>query len=142
MKNKSMQGNVSKWTKPERRFRMLLVRSGVKHVCHWPVTGTRRVSDFKVGRHVVFVDGRFWHDPGRFPKSTRGFWPDKIRRNAERDRDTDRIVRRLGLIPLRVWDDEPEAWLRALSRLRAPPFASSEVGRSSRRRTRAFDSKS
>jgi DNA mismatch endonuclease (patch repair protein) len=58
----------------------------------------------------VFVDGCFWHgcpDHGRREHGTNAwYWPEKIERNWQRDRDTDARLTAAGWTPLRVWEHE------------------------------------
>jgi DNA mismatch endonuclease (patch repair protein) len=63
------------------------------------------------GRKIaVFVDSAWWHGhpsrwrPGRHPER----WDDKIRRNRERDRKVNEMLRRDGWTVLRLWDFELE----------------------------------
>ena len=50
-------------------------------------------------RLAVMVDGCFWHgcqEHYRKPKSNRGYWTPKIRRNAERDREATAALEAAG----------------------------------------------
>ena len=50
----------SRNTGPERRFRMMLVRAGIRHELHPRIPGIpRRSADFRIGDAFVFVHGRF-----------------------------------------------------------------------------------
>ena len=77
-----------------------------------PLVHLRRTADvvFPKARVAVFVDGCFWHgcpDHGRREHRTNGwYWPDKIRRNVERDRDTDQKLSAQGWQVIRVWEHE------------------------------------
>jgi DNA mismatch endonuclease (patch repair protein) len=105
----------SRWTLPERRVHLCLVRNRVPHRCHFQIPGTKRSADFKVGDLLVFVDGRFWHDPMHRTRTMSPYWRDKVARNALRDRETRLICRRLGYRVVRLWDDDP----RLLPKLKA-----------------------
>lgn len=109
----------SKWTKPERRVRMILVREGLRHECHWKIPGTSMSVDFKVGPVCILVDGRFWHDRRGRTSHMGQFWVDKVFQNERRDRRKRRILRSLGLRTFRVWDSDlaPKRYARAKSRL-------------------------
>jgi DNA mismatch endonuclease (patch repair protein) len=110
----------------ELRFLELLKRARV--------TGWRRNAPligrpdlvFRNERIAVFLDGCFWHACPQCararaapPKSNVAYWSDKLRRNAERDREVTLSLRRDGWIVLRIWEHvirrEPR---RAVGRLR------------------------
>lgn len=65
-----------------------------------------------VGRKVaIFCDSSFWHGRG-YPetgaqfKSNRDFWLEKIQRNIARDEQVNLMLRELGWVVLRFWDDQ------------------------------------
>jgi DNA mismatch endonuclease (patch repair protein) len=58
---------------------------------------------------VVFVNGCFWHgcpQHWRCPKTNRSFWTQKIIRNAERQAEVLRELRRSGYRVVVVWEHE------------------------------------
>lgn len=60
-------------------------------------------------RLAVFVDGCFWHGCPKHatqPKANARFWRDKIARNQARDRQVNRLLRKLGWRVLRIWEHE------------------------------------
>lgn len=62
---------------------------------------------FRELRVAVFVDGCFWHAcplHGTKPLGNRVFWKKKFARNAERDREVTRTLRKAGWKVLRVWE--------------------------------------
>ena len=62
---------------------------------------------FRRERVAVFVDGCFWHACPRhatMPANNRAFWKAKLARNAERDREVTRTLRKAGWRVLRVWE--------------------------------------
>ena len=62
---------------------------------------------FRAAKLAVFVDGCFWHACPRhatMPRSNRAFWKAKLTRNAARDREVTRALRRAGWRVLRVWE--------------------------------------
>lgn len=78
---------------------------------------------FRNAKLAVFVDGCFWHGcplHGRTPKSRVAFWTAKIARNAERDREVRRALRKRGWRVLHIWEHELARWnvTRLLSRIR------------------------
>jgi DNA mismatch endonuclease (patch repair protein) len=83
------------------------------------ITGWRRNAPvfgkpdfvFRCERVAVFVDGCFWHRHrgckyAYTPKSRLEFWLPKFARNAERDREVTRVLRREGWKVVRVWECE------------------------------------
>ena len=62
---------------------------------------------FRRERVAVFVDGCFWHRCPRHatkPVNNRAFWEAKLARNAARDREVTRFLRRDGWRVVRVWE--------------------------------------
>ena len=78
-----------------------------------PLRGIRRRADIVFRRDciAVFVDGCFWHccpEHATWPKANAAWWREKLRRNVERDRDTDRRLRAEGWLVIRIWEhDDP-----------------------------------
>ncbi len=79
------------------------------------ITGWRRNAPlfgkpdfvFRTARLAVFVDGCFWHACPRhatMPRNNRAFWKAKLTRNAARDREVTRTLRKAGWRVLRVWE--------------------------------------
>lgn len=76
---------------------------------------------FREVRLAVFVDGCFWHGcprHGTQPKGNAAFWRKKISINRARDRRVNRVLRRAGWHPLRVWEHELKNKDCLLARLR------------------------
>jgi DNA mismatch endonuclease (patch repair protein) len=76
-----------------------------------PVPSIRRRGDFvfRRARLVVFVDGCFWHScpiHASSPRANAEWWREKLAANVERDRHTDRVLRREGWTVVRVWEHE------------------------------------
>ena len=62
---------------------------------------------FRRQRLAVFVDGCFWHGCARHlrvPRDNRPYWKHKIARNLQRDRQTNRHLRRAGWRVVRIWE--------------------------------------
>ena len=56
---------------------------------------------------AIFVDGCFWHGcPEHYikPKSNRGYWLPKIRKNVKRDNTVDKHLKTQGWRVVRVWE--------------------------------------
>lgn len=68
--------------------------------------------DFLINKKLaVFVDGCFWHKcPEHYsePKSRKGFWIPKIKKNIIRDRKVTRKLRKDGYSVLRFWEHDVE----------------------------------
>ncbi|MCA2357762.1 very short patch repair endonuclease [Mycobacterium intracellulare] len=107
-----MQANKGRDTNPELALRSAVHSLGLRYrVSTPPLKGLRRTADlvFRKARVAVFLDGCFWHGcPQHHTVATTnaGFWADKVRRNQERDRDTDRRLTEAGWLAVRIWEHE------------------------------------
>ncbi|HEV2771530.1 MAG TPA: very short patch repair endonuclease [Thermoleophilaceae bacterium] len=109
-----MRANRSSDTAPELALRSALHRRGLRYRVHLriAVAGGRPIRAdiaFPRQRVAIFVDGCFWHDcpeHGELPQANREFWRTKFRRNVERDRRHDRLLRATGWQVVRVWEHE------------------------------------
>ncbi len=77
-----------------------------KHVARLP--GKPDLANTK-RKWAIFVHGCFWHSHGGCklasnPKSNRGYWIEKLRRNRERDHRKIAALRALGFSVLVVWE--------------------------------------
>lgn len=64
---------------------------------------------FRREKVALFVDGCFWHRcplHSKIPENNREFWKQKLARNTERDRLSNRELRRAGWICLRMWEHD------------------------------------
>jgi DNA mismatch endonuclease (patch repair protein) len=110
-----MQQQKRRDTKPEMALRKALHAAGLRYRVEQPVIpGLRRRADvmFRTAKVAVFVDGCFWHscpEHGTAPTANRHWWREKLDRNQERDRDTDRLLLEAGWLPVRVWEHEDMA---------------------------------
>ena len=101
-------------TKPELAVRSMLHHMGYRF----------RVSDKKLPgkpdivlpkyRTVIFVHGCFWHrHPGcKFtytPKSRLEFWSRKFGENVKRDKNNISLLKKIGWLPIVVWECEIES---------------------------------
>ncbi|QDQ96339.1 very short patch repair endonuclease [Tomitella fengzijianii] len=109
---RSMKSNRGRDTGPERAIRSLVHAAGLRYrVSARPLPDVRRTADlvFRPTKVAVFVDGCFWHRcPEHFtmPKANHEYWEPKIRRNVERDRETDALLGEAGWLVLRFWEHE------------------------------------
>lgn len=99
-------------TAPEVALRRELFARGLRFRIDHPLPGmSRRRGDvvFTRVRLAVFVDGCFWHAcplHATTPAARRTWWEDKLRRNVERDRDTDARLKQQGWRVMRFWEHE------------------------------------
>ena len=99
-------------TGPEVALRQEMHRRGMRYRLSWPVPGAkRRTIDVALpGRCVaVFIDGCFWHGcpvHATWPRANAEWWAQKIRRNCERDLETDRLLADQGWRVVRIWEHE------------------------------------
>lgn len=99
----------SRNTKPEIQFRKYVWNKGMKgYRLHTKLRGKPDLY-FPKSKIAVFIDGCFWHQcPTCFkkPKSNKKYWGIKIRKNTERDLDTDIFLENNGIHVLRLWEHE------------------------------------
>lgn len=107
-----MQAQRTRDTSPEIAVRRLLHARGLRYrVDQAPLPGLRRRADVVFGpaRVAVYVDGCFWHQcpqHGNQPRANSGYWEPKLRRNRERDAETDRLLAEAGWTVVRAWEHE------------------------------------
>ena len=107
-----MKGNRRRDTKPEMAVRRAVHALGLRYrVDARPLPGLNRRADlvFAGARCATFVDGCVWHgcpDHGMDARTNATYWSEKIRRNMERDVETDRLLVAAGWLPIRVWEHE------------------------------------
>src|SRR4051794_9433379 len=122
-----MSGQRSADTTPELAVRRALHAVGLRYFVHRrPEPDLRRTADIVFPRAMVavFVDGCFWHgcpDHGNTPRANTWYWPTKIARNIERDKETTACLQAKGWLTIRVWEHEQpyEAAQRIASAVRA-----------------------
>ncbi|MEV4474192.1 very short patch repair endonuclease [Nonomuraea sp. NPDC049504] len=108
----SMKSNKNRDTKPELALRRAVHALGLRYrVATRPISALRRTADlvFPRIRVAVFLDGCFWHGCPRHhtvAKTNASFWAEKVRRNRERDQETDRLLADAGWSVVRVWEHE------------------------------------
>jgi DNA mismatch endonuclease (patch repair protein) len=99
-------------TLPELAIRSELHRRGLRfRVDRAPLPGLRSRADIVFGpaRVAVYVDGCFWHscpEHGTKPKANAEWWESKLKRNQQRDAETDRTLREQGWEVVRIWEHE------------------------------------
>lgn len=110
-------------TVPEMLIRREAHRRGLRYRVDASLPGMpRRRADlvFSGPRVAVFIDGCFWHScPTHVsvPKANHEWWVAKLRRNAERDRETEEHLKVLDWLVLRFWEhEEPGVVVDAVER--------------------------
>jgi DNA mismatch endonuclease (patch repair protein) len=101
----------SKNTKPELDIRHTLYRLGYRYRLHRKDLPGVPDLTFPGRKKVLFVHGCFWHAHdgcgiAHRPESRRSFWDEKFRRNKERDKDNERLLREDGWDVHIVWECE------------------------------------
>jgi len=98
----------SKDTSIEVSLRKALWGAGIRYRKNYrEIPGTPDIAITKY-QIAIFCDGEFWHGKdweakkGKL-KSNREYWIDKIERNINRDRETDRDLYGMGWVVLRFW---------------------------------------
>jgi DNA mismatch endonuclease (patch repair protein) len=107
-----MEAAKPKDTLPEIKLRTALEEIGIHfEVDVKPIENLQRRADILVreDKIAVFVDGCFWHGcpiHGTQAKANAEFWADKIKRNKERDADTNRRLEADGWTVIRIWEHD------------------------------------
>lgn len=110
----------------EVRLRMALTLNRISGWILHP-KGFAGSPDFLFTKHriAVFVDGCFWHGClkcGHIPRNNRAFWKEKIRKNKQRDRATNRSLKQQRVASFRIWEHSlksPSEVSRVVKRLRS-----------------------
>ncbi|MFC9962252.1 very short patch repair endonuclease [Streptomyces nigra] len=107
-----MQGNRSRDTRPELALRRAIHARGLRYrVGVRPLPSLRRTADlvFTRCKVAVFLDGCFWHgcpEHHSLAATNSSFWAEKVRKNRDRDADTNRRLADAGWLVIRVWEHE------------------------------------
>jgi len=112
-RSKNMRNIRGKDTSIEIILRKALWHQGIRYRKNYgqlPGSPDIVITKYKL---VVFCDSEFWHGKDwnnletRLKKGARGeFWVNKIKRNMERDKETDKNLRFLGWKVIRFWGGE------------------------------------
>ena len=98
----------SKNTRPEIRVRKFLHMSGIRFRIHVPNLPGKPDIVMPKYQTAIQVRGCFWHQhdcpDGKEPKSHRGYWIDKLRKNVERDSLNDSKLEALGWRLFVIWE--------------------------------------
>jgi len=118
-RSRIMRAVKSRDTRPEKIVCSLAHRMGYRFRLHRADLPGKPDLTFPSRRAVIFVHGCFWHGHdcrrgARLPKTNADYWTAKIARNADRDRQHLRALKRDGWRALVLW----ECQLRDEARLR------------------------
>lgn len=108
-----MRANRGRDTGPELALRRVLHARGLRYyVNRRPLQAVRRTADivFPRAKLAVFVDGCFWHgcpEHHSVAKTNADYWATKVRRNRERDVETQALLAEGGWHTLRIWEHVP-----------------------------------
>jgi DNA mismatch endonuclease, patch repair protein len=110
-------------TAPEMIVRRLVHRMGFRYRLHVADLPGKPDLVFSRLHRIVEVRGCFWHRhngciDSHIPKSRADYWKPKLERNAQRDCENLRKLRRLGFRVLVVWECETKRPARVEKRLR------------------------
>ena len=115
----------SKDMKPEIVVRKLVHALGYRFRLHRKDLPGKPDLVFGPKRKVIFVHGCFWHQhaeeeclDGRVPKSRLEYWGPKLRRNVERDVQSQRALEKSGWGVLVIWECETKEMDALRARLR------------------------
>jgi len=101
----------SRNTRPEIVLRRTLWSRGHRYRLHCRDVYGKPDIVFRKKRVAIFLDSTFWHGKDYEKtvsriKTNKEYWENKIKRNIERDRHVTDVLRNLGWVVLRVWDDD------------------------------------
>jgi DNA mismatch endonuclease (patch repair protein) len=108
----TMRGNRRRDTNPELAVRRMTHALGLRYrVDARPLSDLNRRADLVFPRRkvAVFVDGCYWHgcpEHGTWPRTNAGYWTLKIKRNIDRDADTNARLNAAGWDVIRIWEHE------------------------------------
>jgi DNA mismatch endonuclease (patch repair protein) len=93
----------------EIKFKMAMVRSGLKH---WRIRPKMLFSPdfiFEKKRIAIFIDGCFWHGCSlckKYPSSNKEYWTNKILKNKNRDKKAIKELTKDNWTVVRFWEHE------------------------------------
>ena len=108
-RHKNMAAIRSKDTKPEMIVRKGLWSRGFRYRLNSPRLPGHPDLVLRKYRTCVFVNGCFWHGHEgccKIPNTNREFWVAKIKRNQERDIETQKRLAEMGWHCITIWECE------------------------------------
>ncbi len=111
VRSRIMSKIKGKNTRPELLLRKALFKLGYRYGLNHRFKELNFKPDLvMVSRKTcIFIDGCFWHKcPNcyKHPKSNKKYWLPKIKRNAERDKEQNRYLKKNGWKVVRIWEHE------------------------------------
>ena len=96
-------------TTPELIVRRLVHRMGFRYRLHRKDLPGSPDLAFPGRKKAIFVHGCFWHGHSgckraRIPQTNREYWERKISRNSERDKESARLLKKMGWKTLVIWE--------------------------------------
>ena len=108
-RHKNMAAIRSKDTKPEMIVRKGLWSKGFRYRLNSPRLPGHPDLMLRKYRTCIFVNGCFWHGHEgccKIPNTNREFWVAKIKRNQERDIETQKRLAEMGWHCITIWECE------------------------------------
>ena len=115
-RHKNMAAIRSKDTKPEMIVRKGLWSKGFRYRLNSPRLPGHPDLVLRKYRTCIFVNGCFWHGHEgccKIPNTNREFWVAKIKRNQERDIETQKRLAEMGWHCITIWECELKPSKRA-----------------------------
>jgi DNA mismatch endonuclease (patch repair protein) len=127
-RSENMRRIRSEDTGPELQVRRLVHSLGLRFRLHDKALPGKPDLVFRSRKSVIFVHGCFWHlhgscREGRVPSTRQEYWLPKLTRNAQRDREHLRELKKAGWRVLVIWECEVcalEKLARKLDRFLCP----------------------
>ena len=107
-RSRTMSMIKSKWTSQEKKIHNYLKSSKIYHKMHPKIKGSPDILLTET-KTAVFLHGCFWHKCQkcfREPKSNRKYWVPKLKRNAERDRKNEKILKSANHKVIVIWEHQ------------------------------------
>lgn len=98
----------SKWTTQEKKVHNCLKAHKIKHKMHPKLQGSPDIV-LKDKKIAIFIHGCFWHKCPRCykePKSNKGYWLPKIKKNIKRDKKNAKLLKGQGYSIVKIWEHE------------------------------------
>jgi DNA mismatch endonuclease (patch repair protein) len=130
-RSRIMAAVKSKNTTPELLVRRLTHSLGYRYRLHVRTLPGTPDLVFPRRKAIIIVNGCFWHMHGcgrcRIPSARRAYWIAKLRRNAKRDKVSQRALRRDGWRVMVVWECQLTASTKDRLRARIANFLSKNI---------------